>query len=99
MVKDAKSLGIYTKMKREKIQINVRIDPNLRKAHKLVADYADENLEVMTEAAIRFFYGSSDSGVIELRRKAVAAAKQLESGTDLPFNFGPAPLVLGGMPS
>ncbi len=76
---------------KEKIQINVRIDKQLRKAHKLVTDVADENLEVMTEAAIRFFYGSEDVQVIQLRTKALAAAQKIKEGQSLPFNSPLAP--------
>lgn len=70
---------------KEKIQINVRIDTKLRQAHKLVTEVADENLEAMTEAAIRFFYGSEDVGVIQLRAKALAAVQKLNKGIALPF--------------
>lgn len=70
----------------EKIQINVRIDAKLRKAHKLATEVADENMESMTEAALRFFYGSQDAGVMKLRTKALDAVRILNEGAPLPFN-------------
>jgi len=84
---------INVQLMKEKVQINVRIDANLRRSHKLVTDVADESLEAMTEAALRFFYGSKDSGVIELRRKALAAVSTLEKGSPLPFNSWPESLI------
>lgn len=76
---------------KNKIQINARIDEELRRGHKLVTDYAGCSLEETTEAAIRFFYGSTAPGVLEIRKRALTAAKQLQTGAKLPFNQPLAP--------
>jgi hypothetical protein len=69
-------------------QLNVRIAPEIRKAHKIATEIAEVSLDVMTEAAICFFYGSTSPEVLEVRRKAVEAATALRKGTKLPFNNG-----------
>ena len=62
------------------IQLNVRIDGKLRNGHRLVAAVSQESVGGLTEAALKFFYGSKDPEVMEMRRKAMAAAEDLKKG-------------------
>ena len=68
---------------KEKIQLNARINKDLRKAHKLATDYAESNLEETTEAALLYFYGSTDQKVVTLRGRLMDAVAQLEKGCNL----------------
>lgn len=80
-------------------QLNVRIEAKVAKAHKLATEVADENLNGMTEAALCFFYGSTSPSVLEKHRKAIAARRQLEKGTTLPFEMPLTPFTNNALTS
>lgn len=86
-------LGTYARsavviMKTE-VQLNVTIDSEVVKSHKLASKLADSTIEKFTEAALCFFYGSKEPEVLALRIKAIDAAKILRRAQPLPFEEAP----------
>lgn len=79
-------LGTYAKppmsiMKNE-TQLNVTIDSKVAKSHKLASKIAGGTIEQMTEAALRFFYGSDAPEIIAMHKRAVKAKVLLEQGQE-----------------
>ena len=72
--------------------MNVSIDPDVRLTHNLAAEIAGLSLAQLTEAAIRYFYGSRHQDVLEIQKRAQAAVKVLEKGKPSPFKFPCPPL-------
>lgn len=69
----------------EKIQMNVRIDRDVRRAHKVISTLADQSFDATTESALRFFFRSQDESVLSLMEMVLSAAKEFRSGWKLPF--------------
>lgn len=61
-------------MKNE-VQLNVTIDLEIADTHRTASKLVGVTIETMTDAALRFFYGSEDTEVANLRKRAMAAAQ------------------------
>jgi len=66
-------------------QLNVRIHQDVRDSHRLVAGYLQISIDELTEASVRYFYGSKDPKVLEIRRSAMEAVDRIAKGIILPF--------------
>lgn len=74
-------------------QLNVTMDAEVVKEHKVATAIADSNLQESTEAALCFFYGSNDPEILKLRERAVAAADLLRKANRDPFVEAPCRLT------
>lgn len=76
-----------------KTQLNVRIDAELRHAHAVVCMEADIKADRVTEAALRFFYGSIDPEIMMIRKKVMDSAESIRKGKTLPFEVPAIPFT------